>query len=153
MRSPETSAVSAWFEHERDEPVEVLAVGRRCAFAARVRFHAEVENPLFGINLQNSHGDHLLSASNLRSDPESGTFQAGESVVFRVGFDVVFAPGRYQVTPAVAGHGGAWIDRRERMLSVMVTGTSPTDALIDIPYELAIEREASPVGGWESIQG
>lgn len=136
--------VEAWFEYERDVPVEVLSVGRRCSFAARVRFHAEVENPLFGINLQNSHRDHLLSASNLHSEPDSGIFKAGDSVVFRVSFDVVFAPGRYHVTPAVASHGGAWIDRRERMLSVMVAGTTGSDALTDLPYELEIERDGSP---------
>ena len=140
--------LDAWFERERDQPVEVMAVGRPCTFVARVLFHAEVENPLFGINLQNSRRDNLLSASNLDSEQTSGTFHAGESVVFRVRFDVVFAPGRYHVTPAVAGHGGAWIDRRERMLSVMVAGTSSTDALIDLPYELEIERdgEASAAG-------
>jgi ABC-type polysaccharide/polyol phosphate transport system ATPase subunit len=136
--------LEAWFERERDRPVEVLSVGHPCTFAARVVFHSEVENPLFGINLQNGQRDHLMSASNLHSEPDSGTFQAGESVVFRVRFDVVFAPGRYHVTPAVAGHGGAWIDRRERMLSVMVAGTSSTDALVDLPYELAIERGGSP---------
>ncbi len=132
--------VDAWFEDETGGRVELLSSGAPCTFAARVVFKAEVKDPLFGINIQNSQRDHLLSASNLSSAPHSGTFGAGESAVFRVRFDVVFAPGRYRVTPAVAAHAGAWIDRREGMVSVMVTGTRATDSLVDLPYELEIER-------------
>ncbi len=130
----------AWFEDEHGERAEALQTGRPCAFAARVRFSAEVENPLFGINLQNGHRDHLLSASNLWSEPRCGTFAAGDEVTFRIRFENVLAPDRYHVTPAVARHGGAWIDRRERMISIVVTGTHSTDALLDLPYEVVIER-------------
>jgi len=130
----------AWFEDELGARAEALQTGRPCAFAARVRFNAEIENPLFGINLQNGHRDHLLSASNLWSEPRCGTFGPGDEVTFRIRFENVLAPDRYYVTPAVARHGGAWIDRRERMVSIVVTGTHSTDALLDLPYEVDIER-------------
>jgi ABC-2 type transport system ATP-binding protein len=130
----------AWFEDEHGERAETLPTGQSCAFAARVRFHGEVENPLFGINVQNSHRDTLLSASNLWSEPRCGVFQEGDEVTFRIRFQNVLAPDRYHVTPAVARHGGAWIDRRERMISIVVTGTHGTDALLDLPYEVVIER-------------
>jgi len=137
----------AWFEDESGARAETLQTGRPCTFAARVRFSATVENPLFGINVQNSRRDHLLSASNLWSEPRLGTFAAGEEVTFRIRFENVLAPDRYHVTPAVARHGGAWIDHRERMLSIVVTGTHGTDALLELPYEVVIERTASsPVG-------
>jgi ABC-type polysaccharide/polyol phosphate transport system ATPase subunit len=132
--------LEAWFEDEHGAPVEVLQTGRECAFAARVRFAAEVENPLFGINLQNGHRDHLLSASNIWGNPRSGTFERGAEVTFRVRFQNVLAPDRYFATPAVATNGGAWIDRREQMVSVVVTGMRSTDALLDLPYEVVIER-------------
>jgi len=132
--------IEAWFEDENGARAEMLRTGLQCGFAARVRFNAQVENPLFGINVQNSHRDHLLSASNLWSDPRVGTFGPGDEVTFRVRFQNVLAPDRYHVTPAVAGHGGGWIDRRERMLSVVVSGTHGTDALLDLPYEVVIER-------------
>ena len=90
----------AWFEDEHGERAEALQTGRPCAFAARVRFSTEVENPLFGINLQNGHRDHLLSASNLWSEPRCGTFAAGDEVTFRIRFENVLAPDRYHVTPA-----------------------------------------------------
>jgi ABC-type polysaccharide/polyol phosphate transport system ATPase subunit len=132
--------LEAWFENEQGGRSEVLQSGRRCSFAARVIFHDHVENPLFGINLQNSRRDHLLSASNLKGGPRCGAFAAGDEVTFRISFENVLAPDRYHVTPAVARHAGAWLDRRERMVSVVVTGAQGTDALLDLPYELVIER-------------
>jgi ABC-2 type transport system ATP-binding protein len=135
--------LEAWFENEHGEPTEVLPTGRPCAFAARVRFHGEVENPLFGINVQNGRRDHVLSASNLWTEPRCGVFKPGDEVSFRIRFENVLAPDRYHVTPAVARHGGAWIDRRERMLSIVVTGTHNTDALLELPYEVVIERGAA----------
>ncbi|HEV3093386.1 MAG TPA: ABC transporter ATP-binding protein [Solirubrobacteraceae bacterium] len=137
--------MDAWVEDEHGQRSEALPTGRPCTFAARVRFLAEVEDPLFAINVQNSRRDHLLSASNVRSEPRCGVFQAEEEVVFEVRFENVLAPDRYHVTPSVARHGGAWIDRRERMLSVVVTGTRSSDALLELPYELVIERRAPHV--------
>jgi ABC-type glutathione transport system ATPase component len=137
--------VEAWFENEHGKRAELLPTGQRCTFAARVRFAEDVEDPLFSVNLHNAHRDHMLSASNLWSDPRCGTFKAGEQVVYRVSFHNVLAPDRYHVTAAVARHGGAWIDRRERMMSVVVTGTHGAEALLELPYEMAIERGA-PTG-------
>ncbi len=143
--------VSAWFEDEHGERAEVLQTGRPCVFAATVRFRSDVEDPLFGINVQNSRRDHVLSASNLFSEPHSGRFAAGEEVTFRIGFENLLAPDRYHVTPAVARHGGEWIDRRERMISVVVTGTRSTDALLELPYRVVIERASGQRAGAELI--
>jgi ABC-2 type transport system ATP-binding protein len=139
--------LEAWFEDEDGQRQDVLATGRPCAFAARVRFNDEVTDPLFGVNVQNSRRDVLLSASNAFDREGSGRFAAGDVVTFRVRFENVMAPDRYHATPAVAraGGGAAWIDRRERFASVMITGTRQTDALVDPPYEVAIER-AAPAG-------
>jgi ABC-type polysaccharide/polyol phosphate transport system ATPase subunit len=133
---------AAWFEDEHGARAETLTTGRACSFAASVRFHTVIENPLFGINVQNGQRDHVLSASNLWTEPRSGVFHPGDEVIFRITFQNVLAPDRYYVTPAVAKHGGAWIDRRERMISVVVTGTHGTDALLELPYEVVIERDS-----------
>jgi ABC-type polysaccharide/polyol phosphate transport system ATPase subunit len=133
----------AWFEDDDGRRTEVVPAGEPCAFVARVRFHERVENPLFGVNLQNSRRDTVLSASNLWSAPETGTFDAGEELRFRITFVNHLAPDRYHATPAVARGGGsgvAWIDRRERFAEMLVTGVRRTDALVDLPYELALQR-------------
>jgi ABC-type polysaccharide/polyol phosphate transport system ATPase subunit len=133
----------AWFEDADAQRCEVLPAGEPCSFVCRVVFHEQVDNPLFGVNLQNAQRDTVLAASNLWTDPEPGTFTAGEEVRFRITFTNHLAPGRYDATPAVARGGGAgvaWIDRRERFADVLVTGMRATGGLVDLPFELALQR-------------
>jgi ABC-type polysaccharide/polyol phosphate transport system ATPase subunit len=142
--------VEAWFEDEHgDVAAASLETGRPCAFGARVRFVAEVEDPLFGVTLENADRHHVMSASTLWTEPRAGRFAAGEEIVFRVRFTNVFAPGRYDATPAVAvrGSGTSWIDRREHFRSIVVAGTQATDAIVQLPYEIALERTAAPRPG------
>jgi ABC-2 type transport system ATP-binding protein len=131
--------VEAWFEDADGRRADVLAHGKHAVFAARVRFSEDVENPLIGLNLVNSHRDHCLSASNLKG-PKLGTCRAGQELTFRIGFECIFTPDRYSATPAIAATPGAWIDRRERFVDVMVTGMERSDSIVTIPYEVTIDR-------------
>jgi ABC-type polysaccharide/polyol phosphate transport system ATPase subunit len=137
--------VEAWFENDAGERVATVPTGGRCTFAARVRFVADVEDPLFGVVLQNDRRETVLAASNLWSNPQPGRFSAGSEVGYRVRFDNLLVPGRYHATPAVARHGAgiAWIDRRERFASLLVSGHARTDAIVDLPYDVSI-TSASP---------
>jgi ABC-type polysaccharide/polyol phosphate transport system ATPase subunit len=135
--------VEAWFEDEHGVRTSQLHTGKPCAFAARVRFKEAIDDPLFGFVLQNSQKTTVLQASTLEQGRTTGRYAAGDEVEFRISFDNLFAPDRYFATPAVARGGGmiAWIDRRERFASVVVTGTRDTDAVIDIPFRIDIARE------------
>jgi ABC-type glutathione transport system ATPase component len=135
--------VEAWFEDEQGARASVLPTAPRCSFAARVRFNEEIVDPLFGFNLENSQKTVVLSASTLDLGQRTGRFAPGDEIVFRIAFDNVFAPDRYWATPAVARGGGGvqWVDRRERFTSVVVTGTRDTDAVVDIPFDISVDRE------------
>jgi ABC-type polysaccharide/polyol phosphate transport system ATPase subunit len=136
--------VEAWFESEAGERVTVLPSGGGVAFAARVRFAAPVDDPLFGVVLQNERRETVLAASTLWTSPTPGRFEPGHEVDYRVTFENLLVPGRYHATPAVArqGAGIAWIDRRERMLSLLVSGLARTDAVVDLPYKVHVRRSA-----------
>ena len=138
--------LEAWFENESGERVDVLHAGSRCGFAARVRFHEQADDPLFGMALFTGLGQPIVRTTTRYSQPESGRFAAGEEMVFRVRFDNVLAPDRYAATPAVvrAGTGGALMALRDKMVSVVVTGTRHPDALLDLPYDIELERGGSP---------
>jgi ABC-type polysaccharide/polyol phosphate transport system ATPase subunit len=138
--------IEAWFEDEHGMRTSQLHSGKRCAFGARVRFNEAIENPLFGFVLQNSQKTTVLQASTLDQGRETGSFTAGEEIEFRVAFDNVFSPDRYFATPAIARGGAmiAWIDRRERFASVVVTGSRDTDAVVDLPFEVVIDRATNP---------
>ncbi|MDP9347355.1 MAG: ABC transporter ATP-binding protein [Actinomycetota bacterium] len=137
--------LDAWFE-EAGERAGVLAGGSRVALAMRVRFAADVEDPIFGVALHNSRRDHVFAASTDHDEPHPGWYRAGEEVVARFAFDNVLAPDRYTATPSVAkaGSGKDWLDWRERLLSVVVTGTRATGAIIDLPATIDVERSEQP---------
>jgi ABC-2 type transport system ATP-binding protein len=135
--------VDSWFEDEHGVRTSVVPSGRPCAFCAAVRFNEALEDPLFGFNLENSRHTTAMAASTLDLRKQTGRYEADDEIVFRVRFDNLFAPDRYFATPAVASRSGgiAWIDRRERFASVVVTGTRDTDALVDIPFDITFGRE------------
>jgi ABC-2 type transport system ATP-binding protein len=139
--------LEAWFEDGDGRRAAALPSGERCSFALRTRFHENVEDPILGFTLQNAEQQTVLSASTVTLNPRLGTFRRGEEVTVRIAFDNVFRPDRYYATPAIAqaGTGLAWLDRRERFAEVVVTGTSRTEAIIDLPYDVVLER-----GGVES---
>jgi ABC-2 type transport system ATP-binding protein len=134
--------LEAWFEDADGQRAAALPSGERCSFALRTRFREDVEDPILGFTLQNAEQQTVLSASTVTLNQRLGTFRAGEEVTVRIAFDNVFRPDRYYATPAIAqaGTGLAWLDRRERFAEVVVTGTSRTEAIIDLPYDVALER-------------
>ncbi len=132
----------AWFEDGGGNHATVLPSGRPCAFVMRARFIEAVDDPIFGVTLHTATEEMVLGASTLADDPQLGRFHAGEEVTLRVAFDNVFRPDRYHASPAIAhaGTGLSWFDRREHMVELVVTGTSQTGALVDLPCTLTLDR-------------
>ena len=146
--------LEAWFEDGDGRRATALPSGRRCSFVTRARFSEDVEDPILGFALQNAEQQTVLAASTLALNKRLGWFQAGEEVTFRIAFEIVFRPDRYYATPAIAhaGTGFAWIDRREQYAEVVVTGASRTDAIVDLPYEVTLDRTAAERQRSEVVQ-
>jgi ABC-type polysaccharide/polyol phosphate transport system ATPase subunit len=140
------SIEEAWFEDAAGRRVETLEHGEVATFAARATFRAEVVDPLCGVVLRNDRGVTVFAASTAWTQERTGTYGPDDELVFRIRFETIFAGGRYAATPALArrGQGIAWIDRREDLTSVLVTSTRSTDAAVDIPYEIDLERSPAP---------
>ena len=143
--------LEAWFEDADGRRAGALPTGQRCSYVARARFREEVDDPILGFALQNAERQTVLAASTLTVTPRLGPFGPDEEVTIRISFDNVFRPDRYFATPAIAhaGTGFSWIDRRERFTEVVVTGTSRTDAIIDLPYDVALDRTGAARRGTE----
>jgi ABC-2 type transport system ATP-binding protein len=131
--------VETWFEDEAGERVTTIPGGARLALCFRARFHEELVDPLLGVVIADDQRTPVFEGSNLLRGP-AGTFAAGEQATVRIAFDNVLSSGRYEATPAIAhsGSGAAWIDRRERMASVVVTAARSTDAVLDVPFDLEV---------------
>ena len=131
-----------WFEDAEGKRSKLIWAGQQVAFCFRVEFREQVEDPLFGVSIYSTFGDHVLGFNNRLQGP-SGSYEAGESVVWRFAFDNVLVPGRYEATTAMAHDGGGfhWIDYRTRWLDIVVTGNGgSTGALVELPFELTVSR-------------
>ena len=138
--------VEAWFEDEHGERTDVVPTVRPCAHVMRVTFAQEAYDPVFSVVVESSTGIVLLTADRGILKP-SGHFAAGEEVVVRTRFQNILAPDRYAVTPAVAHTGNVhWMDRPVALQTLTVTGTRASAGIVEVPFEVDIERVGEPVG-------
>jgi hypothetical protein len=141
--------LEAWLEDEEGGRITTLPQGRPCTFRARVLFHAPIDQPLLGVVFENDRHHPLFATGTEWAEIPTGTFAAGDEATLSVTFDNVFAPGRVYATPAIAHRGGGlkWIDRRERMLSAIVTGARDPGGLVNLPHDVRVDREPARVTG------
>ena len=132
--------LDAWFEDANGHRTDTLPIEHHATFACDVRFHEAVEDPRFTVTLQNMHRDTVWTASTEHKDRATGSFLDGDQAQFRVFFPNYLSPDRYLVTVTVEHSGGSWIDRRERLIEVVVTGATVTGALVQTPYEAAVHH-------------
>jgi ABC-type polysaccharide/polyol phosphate transport system ATPase subunit len=139
--------VEGWFEDREGHRTDVLHTRQPCSFHARIRIHKRLEDPIMGVSLFTSQGEHAWGASNRWSDP-AGILDAGEEIVFSVEFENFLAPDRYSATAAIHPNGGGlrWHDRRNRLASVMVTGRRESDGLLELPFGFRLRHaDLNPV--------
>jgi ABC-type polysaccharide/polyol phosphate transport system ATPase subunit len=134
--------VETWLENAAGERKDVFMQGDQCTLRARVRFQRDVTDPSFTVAWVNEHRQNQFVASTSAREEQTGTFAPGEEVLFTVRFENVFAPGRYFVSLSLArrGGGGSLIDRVERVISMVVTGTRAVGGLVDLPHDLELRR-------------
>lgn len=134
--------VRAWFEDEDGRETELLRAPGRATIAAEVRFHEDVQDPMFTFNVANYASDQLFGGASTFTEPHPGLFRAGETVVYRIGFDNVLHQDRYALTASVQV-GQEMLDYRVRLASVMVHNLHDSGSLIELPYTVSIERGVS----------
>jgi ABC-type polysaccharide/polyol phosphate transport system ATPase subunit len=133
----------AWFSIAGEEHAATLPNGERTTFTMQVGFTDAVANPEFAVTLRNGAGTPLLSLSSGWSSSPSGPFAAGETATWKVEFDNPLGPDRYTVSASVTLGGGAVLALKEDASSVVVTRSTSTGSLVDIPFEQHLHRTVS----------
>jgi ABC-2 type transport system ATP-binding protein len=133
--------VNAWFEDENGQHIDNAPTGRRCTFAARVKFTEALTDPVFGVGLSNE-ADRLVWAASTERE-RTGEFAAGSAAVFRITFDNLLAPGRYFASPWVGRHqGGEHVhDRHRNWTSIIVHGQMQSaGGVVDLGHSVSVAR-------------
>ncbi|HMJ36426.1 MAG TPA: ABC transporter ATP-binding protein [Baekduia sp.] len=133
----------SWFEDEDGAPQLTLNSNQVYAFAMRVKFTKDIENPLFAVSMTNSAWQQLFGAASVWTDPTPGLFPAGEEIVWRAWFQNILGPDRYEVSCAVSLAGGRHLQFRERMFSIVSATLRPTGSIVDLPYRLELQRHGT----------
>ena len=131
--------VEAWFEDEDGERTQVLPHGAPCSVNVRVRYHETFENPAVAILLENEAHQPLFATSNADGGIWTGVNEAGSEAVFSVRFENQFAAGRIYASPWTAAGTAGVLDRRPRLVSVVVTSPRQTGAIVELPHEMSYE--------------
>jgi ABC-type polysaccharide/polyol phosphate transport system ATPase subunit len=132
--------VDAWFEHNTQR-TDVLPQGEECVFRMRLRFHADLDNPICAFLLEDERYHPLFAVSNEDAGAVTGSHAAGDEAVFGVTFRNLFAPGRVYATPWMLHDGGApIIDRRPHLVTAVVTGLHRSGGLVDLPVTASYDR-------------
>ncbi|HEX8052483.1 MAG TPA: ABC transporter ATP-binding protein [Thermoleophilaceae bacterium] len=131
----------AWFEDDDGERQTALPQGEPCSFRMRVVFQREIVNPALAVLLENEAHLPLFATSTDAADWGTGSYSAGDEVVFSVQFENVFAPGRLYASPWVTTGppGNHLLDRRPQLATVVSTGAHATGGLVNFDHDVTIE--------------
>jgi ABC-type polysaccharide/polyol phosphate transport system ATPase subunit len=141
----EARVLEAWIEDEHGNRPASVGQGQRIALKALVRFSAAVEDPVASVYVLNEDHLAIVVATSARDHEQSGSFAAGEDILFSFAFENVLAPGRYNplFTLAHRGTGLDLIDRFEGAFSFVVTGPEAMGGAVDLPVEVGISRSSA----------
>ncbi len=131
-----------WVENDQGQRTQAVPQGQRITLRVLVSFMVPVEDPQCSVYVHNEDQQAVLVASSWVQHDRSGSYAAGESVMFSFSFENVLAPGRYSpvINLAHRGSGLDVIDRFERGFSFLVSADVAQGGVVDLPTEVSIER-------------
>jgi ABC-type polysaccharide/polyol phosphate transport system ATPase subunit len=134
--------VDAWFEGEAGERVDAVEQGDPLSLVMEVRFHAAVEEPIFGLTLRNQVGHSIFATRTDSRGIASGSYTPGDVAFVRVALACWLAPSNYRLTPWVARAGAEVevFDLREDLKRLNVLGRGNSGGVVDVPHRWDIER-------------
>jgi ABC-type sulfate/molybdate transport systems ATPase subunit len=133
--------VDCWWEDAAGTRVTSARQGDALSVAMEVRFHAAVQDPVFGVSIRNLPRHTVFATSTSWETPQTGLFAAGERAVVRIAFDNWLAPSRYDATPSVATAGQTeTLDMREDLASLQLEGELLSGGIADVPHTIELRR-------------
>jgi len=131
--------LGAWFEDPDGKPIAYLRMRQQCVYVVTARFHADVVDPVIRMEMRDDQEALIFGCTN-DGLGSTGSYSAGDELVFRATFDAAFAPGRYFLTPSLSHGDHRLIDRRNTYTSVVVAGDREGDWLMHLPVDVEVQR-------------
>jgi lipopolysaccharide transport system ATP-binding protein len=94
-------------------PVEFIETGEAVYIRVRVRFHKDVEEPVFGVLIRNRLGINVYGTNTKLQEVSAGSVRSGETIEVAFAFDCWLGVDDFNVAVAVHSAGGVsfdWLD-------------------------------------------
>ena len=104
-----------------------------------------MQSPVFGVIVKDERGEHVFVTNTMLDGVDTGSYAAGEEVLYSVTLELHFAQGRWTASPAVAHQDGQrFADWWEDGVALSIMGQGQSGGLVDLPHETRIERLGAP---------
>ena len=126
--------------------VDLIETGDSLTARLRVRFHANIEEPVFGFLIRNRHGIHAYGANTEQKGLTFGTVRRGEVLEVSFAFDCWLGTDLYSVSFAVHSADGISYDWLDGAAFFRVAASVPVEGIANLNAIAAARRVGRAVG-------
>ena len=126
-----------------DRSIVLVESGEAVTIRILVRFHLDVNEPVFGFLLRNRHGIHLYGTNTDLQQVDIGKLHRGEAVEIAFPFNCSLAPDSYSVTVAVHSRDGVSYDWLDGVLLFQVVNQIPMEGVANLNALAKVRRFTS----------
>jgi ABC-type polysaccharide/polyol phosphate transport system ATPase subunit len=138
----EAEITDAWFENAAGERIDTLVQGEQLRIVIKARFHAALDQPVFGLALRNQDGHTIFATRTDYRGVTVGRCEAGTFATVNVTLDNWLAPSVYRLTPSMAREADSLeaLDLREDLATLTVHGAGNAGGVFDTPHRIDISH-------------
>jgi ABC-type polysaccharide/polyol phosphate transport system ATPase subunit len=120
--------------------VEIVDSGEPLTLRMLVRFHQDVENPVIGFLIRNSHGIHAYGTNTKEQQIEFGAVKSGEVLDVSFAFDCSLGVDQYTISLAVHSREGQAYDWLDAAMFLKVTSLTLTEGVANLDARVTVGR-------------
>jgi ABC-type polysaccharide/polyol phosphate transport system ATPase subunit len=122
--------------------VEIVDSGEPLTLRMMARFHHDVDEPVIGFLIRNSHGIHAYGTNTREQQIKFGAVRSGEVLDVSFTFDCWLGVDQYTISLAVHSREGQAYDWLDAALFLKVTSMTLTEGIANLNASVTVNRRA-----------
>jgi hypothetical protein len=122
--------------------VEIVESGEPLTLRVLARFHHDVDDPVIGFLIRNSHGIHAYGTNTKEQQIEFGAVRSGEVIEVTFAFDCWLGVDQYTISLATHSREGQAYDWLDAALFVRVTSMTLTEGIANLNASVTTRHRA-----------
>ena len=129
--------------------MEIAESGEPLTLRLMARFHHDVDDPVIGFLIRNSHGIHAYGTNTKEQQIEFGAVRSGELLDVSFAFDCWLGVDQYTISLAVHSREGQAYDWLDAALFLRVTSMTLTEGVANLNASVTVRHRALSPGDQE----